>query len=42
MQSPEKEGFRSQQAENISVFNPAGFGMANFMFPFSGEITDRL
>ena len=39
LQSPEKEGFRSREAaENISVFNSAGFGMANFMFPFSGEI----
>ena len=41
LQSPEKEGFRSHPAENISsVFNSAGFGMANFMFPgFSGEIS---
>ena len=36
LQSPEKESLRSHPAENAPLFSAGGFGMPNFMFPFSG------
>ena len=37
MQSPEKDGLKQHPTDASSLFAGSNFGMAGFMFPFSGK-----